>query len=49
MIFTFNGERYHVFISPWTGVWVVGEFGIAYRGLLPGLRAITFNIQEPLK
>lgn len=33
MTFTKNGERYSVFVSAWTGTWIVGGRGIAYRTL----------------
>jgi len=33
MTFTKNGERYFVFESVWTGTWIVGTHGIAYRTL----------------
>jgi len=36
MTFTKNGERYFVIDTPWSGVWIVGEYGKAYRRLPSG-------------
>lgn len=32
-IFTKDGERYEIIETVWSGVWVVGQYGKAYRTL----------------